>query len=124
MPLGWMISVYRQSNGGSTPASFGTQQGDRLAVWQTGPVGIRWLDELVEQQKAVHLGGNGYPIRYTATAADVVPRIRDDPPGAKPVWTHDPGDIVTSDWLGKTTYFFEGAMRADEWLIVEAWDES
>ncbi len=126
MPLGWHISIYRQQNDGTTPAVFGAPQGTRLAVWQTGLGGLGWLDELVKQQKAIDLGGNGYPMEYTAMAAHIIPQLRDDPPEAKPVWIFDEGDIILAGWLGKTTKDPEAmdACRPDEWLLIQAWDES
>jgi hypothetical protein len=126
MPLGWNIGVYRQQNDGSTPASFGAPAGTRLAVWQTGLGGLNWLDDLVSQKKAVSLGGNGYPVEYTAMAGYIIPRLRDDPPGAKGVWTFDEGDVLLPGWLGQTTKDIQAmnACRSDEWLLIQAWDES
>jgi hypothetical protein len=126
MPLGWHISVYRQQNDGSAPAAFGAPHGARLAVWQTGLSGLDWLDDLVNQHKAIDLGGNGYPMEYTAMASYIIPRLHGDPPLAKAVWTFDEGDIITPEWLGKTTKDTEAmdACCPDEWLIVQAWDES
>ena len=124
--LGWHISVYRQQDGGSAPASFGAPTSTRLAVWQTGLGGLDWIDDLVKQQKAILLGQNGYPTEYTATAAHVVAQLRDGPPEAKAAWTFDAGDIILPGWLGKTTRDPEAidACRLDEWLIIRAWDES
>ena len=65
---GWHIGVYKQANGGRSPATATSSQGRRLAVWQTGLGGLGWLSELVKAGKAVDLGGNGYPCRYTVTA--------------------------------------------------------
>jgi hypothetical protein len=126
MPLGWHISVYRQKTDGSAPAASGGSHGTRLAVWQTGLGGLDWLNELVKAQKAIQLGWNGYPMEYTATAKHITPRLRDDPPEAKPFWTFDKGDIITREWLGETTKDLEAmnACRPDEWLIIQAWDES
>jgi hypothetical protein len=126
MPLGWHISVYRQQNDGTAPASFDTKDGARLAVWQTGLGGLDWIDQLVKEQKAIDLGGNGYPLRYTALASHLVSQLRDGPPHAKAYWTYDPGDIILPGWLGKTTKDPEliDACRPDEWLLIEAWDES
>jgi hypothetical protein len=127
MPLGWHISIYRQKNDGTGPASFGAPRGTRLAVWQTGLGGLEWLDDLVKKQKAIDLGGNGgYPNEYTSMAAHIVPQLRDGPPEARPVWTFDSGDIITPQWLGKTTKDPRAmeACRPDEWLIIQAWDES
>jgi hypothetical protein len=126
MPLGWHISVYRQQTDGSAPAAFGAPRGTRLAVWQTGLGGLDWFNDLVKAQKAIDLGGNGYPMEYTAMAIHIVPRLRGDPPLAKPCWTFGKGDIVTDEWLGQTAKDLEAmnACRPDEWLVIRAWDES
>lgn len=126
MSLGWLISVYRQQNDGTAPASFGAPQGARLAVWQAGLDGLNWLDDLVKHQGAIDLGGDGYPLEYTAMAVHIIPRLRVEPPEARSVWTYHPGDIITEKWLGKTTKDAAAmdACRPDEWLIIEAWDES
>src|ERR1022692_5170069 len=124
--LGWHISVYRQQNGGSAPALFGAPQGPCLAVWQTGVNGLEWIDELVAQKKAIALGGNGYPMEYTVMAADIIEQLRNGPPLANALWSSDAGDILTSAWHGKT-FKDEKAMvacGADEWLLIQAWDES
>src|SRR5689334_11844949 len=97
--LGWHISVYRQKDGGLSPATAETLHGSRLAVWQTGLGGLDWLDELVETHKAVSLGENGgYPCRYTATADCLVPHIIDTPPQARRHWALGSGDIVDEKW--------------------------
>jgi hypothetical protein len=126
MPLGWHISVYRQQGDGSAPASFGAPHGERLAVWQTGLRGLEWLKELAKQGKAVDLGGNGYPMEFTAQAIHIIPQIREEPPLAKPYWSRDAGDVVLPGWAGKTTKDLEemDACRAEEWLLIQAWDES
>src|SRR6266436_3712887 len=99
MPLGWHIRVYRQQKDGSSPAVAGAAHGTRLAVWQTGVGGLDWLDDLVRQEKAIDLGGNGYPMEYTAKAEQIIPRLRGEPPGAKAVWTFDKGDVILAEWL-------------------------
>ena len=126
MPEGWHISVYRTQNDGSFPASFRAAHGARLAVWQTGPFGLDWLDDLVKQQKAIDLGGNGYPREYTAMAAHIIPQLRGEPPGAQAFWRVDTGDVITAEWEGKTTKDSEtiAACRPEEWLLIQAWDES
>ena len=126
MPLGWHISVYQQQTDGLAPAAFGAPRGARLTGWQTGLGGLDWFNELVKTEKAIQLSWNGYPMEYTAMAIHIVSRLRGDPPLAKPYWTVDKGDIITSEWLGKTTKDLEAmdACRPDEWLIIVAWDES
>ena len=125
--LGWHISIYKQRDGGASPAKALTPKGSRLAVWQTGLGGLDWLDELVKANKAINLGENcGYPCRYTATAECLVPHIIDTPPGARAHWALRLGDIVTKRWEGRTVIDREAlaSCAPNEWLLVEAWDES
>ena len=123
---GWHICVFRQQEGGATPATAESTEGTRLAVWQTGLGGLGWLDELVKSGNAINLGGNGYPCRYTATAEYLVPRIIEKPPEARHTWVYDPGDVLGEEWEGKTVIDRAAAeeCRSNEWLLVEAWDES
>jgi hypothetical protein len=124
--LGWHISIYRQTNDGATPAKDDSGLGARLAVWQTGLGGLDWIEELVKAGKAIDLGGNGYPCRYTATAENIIPRIIVEPPGARRIWSSGVHDILTEKWEGKTVIdrAVAVACRPDEWLLIEAWDES
>lgn len=125
--LGWHISVYKQHDGrGASPATFDSPTGDRLAVWQTGLGGTDWIDALVRAGAAVDLGGNGYPLRYTATAREALPRVLEGPPGARANWFLGASDILTEAWAGTTVIdeAASAACRQDEWLLVEAWDES
>ncbi len=124
--LGWHISVYRQADKRAAPATMKSREGARLAVWQTGWDGLQWIGELVKEGKAIDLGGNGYPCSYTAIAEHLVPHIIDGPPGAKDTWACGATDIITEKWEGKT--MIDQAAVADcnpdEWLMIEAWDES
>ena len=124
--LGWHISVYRLADGGQSPATPQSSMGARLAVWQTGWRGLDWLNELVADGKCIDLGGNGYPNRYTATAEFLIPRILDSPPLANRVWSRDESDVVLPEWEGRTVIDVEKAKAcpSNEWLLVEAWDES
>jgi hypothetical protein len=124
--LGFHISVYRQPDGGAAPATFTSPSGTRIAVWQTGLGGLDWLDQLAANSSAIGLGGNGYPIRYTATAQQILPRVLDGPPGAREHWVCDPGDIITAAWEGRTVidHGLAAQCRPDEWLLIQAWDES
>ncbi len=124
--LGWWIGVFRQAHGGSAPADADTEPGSRLAVWQTGWGGLDWLAELVKDGHAIDLGGNGYPSRFTAQCEQLRAQIEGGPPNANSVWAAGVDDIIGPAWLGKTTidkHAFDNC-SADEWLLVEAWDES
>jgi len=81
--VGWHISVFRQAEGGSLPATPTTKQADRIAVWRSSVGGLNWLDELAAQGNAIKLGGDGYPYWYTAQAAHLISRITDQPPEAR-----------------------------------------
>ena len=124
--LGWHISIYSQKDGGQAAPTAESPEGTRLAVWQTGSGGLDWLDELVKSGKAISLGGNGYPTRFTAIAEHLVPRILEQPPGARTPWTYDAHDILTDKWEGQTVINRAAAAQcqASEWLLVVAWDES
>ena len=139
--LGWNIAVYRLTE--PPPSQTATEQleehldqvsalpvseerGNRMAVWQTGIDGLRWLDELVGAGKAVSRMGSGYPSFYFARARDLAPQILQGPPCANAMWMSDPNDVLTSKWEGKTKVNRRALKRCggDEWLLVEAWDES
>ncbi len=79
--------------------------------------GRQWLDDLVRAGKAIDLGGNDYPSRYTAKAEVLAPWIRKYPPGAilkaeVPVSPDDEGQDRAAT----------GPCPPEEWLIVEVWD--
>ena len=126
--LGWHVSVYRQPDGGQSPAGFDSPSGARIAVWQTDVGGLDWLNELAKQGKAINLGGNGYPSRYTARAEILVPYLvaRDFP--ANETWLIPEGSFIPDPkaYVGATRVDQESAERCrpDEWLLVEVWDES
>lgn len=124
--LGWNVSVYRQKDGGHSPATDESTISARLAVWQTGDGGLDWLCDLAKAGKATNLGGDGYPNTFTAQAEYVIPRILDNPPHAREVWGRDEHDFVDETWAGKTVIDRDASRqcRFDEWLKIIAWDES
>ena len=88
---------------------------------------MQWLRELEAQGQAIDLGGDGYPLRYTAQAKHVLPKITEgEPPHANPRWLHGEGDIVQGYEHRKTQRKDEAiaACPPDAWLLIEAWDES
>lgn len=124
MPLGWHVSVYRQSSDGARPAAFDDDPGARLAVWQTSLGGLDWLKALVQDGRALALGGDGYPVEFAARAGDVIPTVLAGAPLARVGAIADAGDVLAAD--GRTVLAPDvlGACHPDEWLIVQAWDES
>lgn len=124
--MGWNVSVYRQSADRSVPARADAEVATRIAVWQTGLVGLEWIVELVRAGRAHPLGGDGYPCRYTALATDLIPMIISGPPEARDPWVYDPGDVLSLQWVGHTLVDRKAAecCLPDEWLVIETWDES
>lgn len=126
--LGWHISVYRQPDGGHSPATFESPEGARLAVWQTGLEGLDWLKDLTKQGKAVDLSGNGYPCRFTAQAQHLTTYIVGESLQANETWIIPEGSVIPNPeaYVGKTQIDHEHIQqcRTDEWLLIQAWDES
>lgn len=124
--IGWHISIYRQASGATGPATVNTPTGNRLAILQFGPDGLAWLVDLVQAGKAIELGGDGYPFRYTAMAEAVLPNLVDKPqPGQDPRslgWKV----LRTGQWEGRAEldHSVIADCCANEWVIIEAWDES
>lgn len=123
--LGWHISVYRQKDGGASPATPDSEPGTRLAVWQASFDGLKWIEDLVKAGKAIAFPGNGYPNQYTATVENLLPHITETPM-ARTYWLREQDDIVTDQWAGQTVMDSAaiGECRPGEWLQIVAWDES
>ncbi len=119
--LGWGISVFRKSDEDSHDIKNLT-----LARWETGAFGLGWLDELVKENKAVDLGGNGYPLRYSITAGVLFPILKAGLPkhGTPPVIGDD--YMLPKGWNGNLLLNEKKFLTcpSDEILIVEAWDLS
>jgi hypothetical protein len=137
--LGWHISVYRlQGNAQAVLNALHPDTADqilreaagsprsRIAVWQAGLDGLDWIDQLVEHGQAIALPGNGYPNHFFAPAHQLLTALMEGPPEAKEAWTFDAGDVIGPAWEGRTVVDEAAAAecRPDEWLLVEAWDES
>lgn len=114
MSIGWVHWVYRQTDGGMSPANNDSENGELLARWEDD-LGGRWFDELL---KAGHLIGpdDGGPGTYTAKARDL-----------RPVFTEvrrwrDELEQKWGDCYKVRTNFVEWEAveecAPDEWLIV------
>lgn len=138
--LGWNISVYRLRVVNSASkgtllsgqalecalSKAATLPRTRIAVWQTGLDGLDWIDEIVKSGQGIARHGGGYPDHYFVRAPNLLRQILDGPPHAREVWVLEPTDSLLPNWEGKTVIDRSEAARcsADEWLLVEAWDES
>ena len=124
--LGWHIGVFRLEGDRESPGTADSPLGARLAEWQTGIEGLGWIRDLVRHERAAGLGGNGYPLRFTARARDLIGPILDGPPEANLVWLFETGDVLLPGWAGKTVINRAAIDECSpaEWLLVEAWDAS
>ena len=94
--------------------------------------GLDWIETLRKEGKATQLKNGGYPNRYTAMAADVLPLIQGD--GVKPVddgiWTFgvDEGEEYATPpgWMGTPNLRLDNIQScpSDALLTIDAWDLS
>lgn len=68
--LGWWIVIKE----GRTEGELAARDGP-LASWEAGMFDLHWLNALVAAGKAQKLRSGGYPNRYEARAADVLPLL-------------------------------------------------
>lgn len=117
--LGWEVFVYRHR---------ATNPGEGLLVgrWMTGIFGLKWIDELVKAQRAVDLGGNGYPCRYSMAASTFMSVVTNGLP------SHDTPPVIGEDYALPAGWNSEPELNMavlaecgrDEELVIEAWDQS
>jgi hypothetical protein len=113
--LGWEVLVYR-------PASPDVV----IARWKTGPSGLRWLDRLAKDNKAVDLGGNGYPDKYTVVAGVLLPILRAGLPASDSALVIGTDYVLPAGWSSDLDWNQPEALACDrnDQLVVEAWDQS
>jgi len=70
--LGWWITISTHFADGE-PAE--EHRAAQLAQWETVVGGLSWIDRLVEAGLAQQVQDGGYPSRYTARWADVLPML-------------------------------------------------
>lgn len=128
--IGWRINVYRlkdpgllvgqsffwirlREKGGRERLRASVTLGDTLATWAGGVGATDWLEHLRIDGHVIEgpLMG-GYPVSYFGKARHVVPVILSGPPGER--WPMD-GDIDAEALV---------LCSPDDWLLVEAWDQS
>ena len=118
--LGYQIYVTRKNSQQSDDAT------KSLASWQTGPGGLLWLRKLVAQEKAINIGGNGYPDLYSITKKDFDQLFENQEPSQK-IFVDIGDDYVIENhklWGVKIDLDILNLISPDELLIVEVWDES
>jgi hypothetical protein len=98
----------------------------RLAVWQTGLGGTDWLDGLAVSGRAATTMHSGYPESYLLRFRDLQWLLDHGLLSPAVPWRSAPGDTFGPGYLGTDTSYPEAiaATAPDEWILVEAWDES
>lgn len=124
--LGWHISVFRLKERGPEAPNALAERAELVAVWQSDASGLDWIDPLLRQGQATTISADGYPSLYAVKAGSIHPVISNGPPNANPVWKREMGDVIGPLWLGGTTVHPDVLAQCEpnEWLLVEAWDES
>lgn len=113
--LGWEVFVYRPT----TPDVF-------IARWKTSMFGLKWLDRLVGDNKAIDLGGNGYPDRYAVAAGVLLPMIKAGLPANDSPLVIGDDYVLPEGWSSEIDWNRQEVLACEgsEQLIVEAWDRS
>lgn len=121
--LGWEIYIYRLHSG-DTQDSLNLTNENLLASWLTGLGGLNWIEAIVKEGKAEDLGGNGYPIRYTTTASEILAKISSEP--LRHEYPLVIGDDYPSGWISNVSFDYSKISQClpDEQLLIEAWDQS
>ncbi|MFE6868701.1 hypothetical protein ACFVFS_19335 [Kitasatospora sp. NPDC057692] len=102
--LGWWFVV-------TAPAE-GDGEGEVLAKWETGLGGLDWIAALAAAGRAEQLRFDGYPLRYTVRAAEVLPLLAD---GSVFGAGHQPHEVHFERVAG---------CPPEAVLTVDAWDQS
>ena len=124
--IGWWIVVSTHSPEERDRADQEARRAAILAQWETGADGIRWIEHLSAEGKATKLTGGGYPNRYTAKAANVLPLLAGGPPAHRgpPIIGDD--YVMPANWKGNVIFHQDKieACPPDQVLTIDAWDQS
>lgn len=121
--LGWFITIARQD----ANATAGSKDVQTLATWETSLGGLDWIDALVAQGKATRESAGGYPTRYVADAAAVLPiLLAQQVPVHRDFGSVADDDVSPAGWTGRIHFHADriALCSHDEPLIIEAWDQS
>lgn len=126
--LGWWITVSSLSPAAKDSASREEKNDNTLATWETGLGGTSWLENLAAQGKATWDRSNdGYPWRFVARAADVLPLLTAGLPKHDGVLTISDEEFVTPAGWSSQVQLRKKAVSLcapDAFLTVDAWDQS
>lgn len=95
-----------------------------LANWETSVSGIRWVEKLVKEGKAIQLLAGGYPNRYTAMADDVLPFLARGIPDHNDITIIGDDYVMPAGWKGNVIMHEDkiSACPPDQILTIDVWD--
>jgi hypothetical protein len=123
--IGWWILVIAQTPEERAAGDDGVKE-SVLAKWEASLAGIDWIDALVKTGKAAQVLAGGYPSRYRAVAADVLPQIANGPPAHSGPTVFGDDYVMPGDWSGNVTMHRDRIERCppSQMLTIEVWDQS
>lgn len=118
--LGWQIIIYPEGAEGSVRSAA------TVATWKTGLGGTDWLERLVQAGKADSRHAGGYPRSYRMLWRDLLPELLNQPQ------PYDGPPVIGEDYVMEPGWFEHKTLnraalalcQADDWMIVDAWDQS
>lgn len=108
--LGWWLTLLTQESTNEQIHDKSTL----IATWETGLGGLEWLSPLRAQGSALQLSHNGYPNSYRIQAGALKALFSQNPPPSRS------GPSVWQQFYPERL----NACRDDQWLWLEAWDQS
>ncbi|MDR2528788.1 MAG: hypothetical protein LBD04_07220 [Synergistaceae bacterium] len=124
--LGWWIIIKDPTLGKDKDPKAG-----RLADWEVGINGDKWLKDLEKAGKAVLVKSNcGYPNLYRALAGDVLPPLLDNgPPSFPGLGFFEEFCYIPAGWTRRLSFDWKAIAaclsdQADQELLIEVWDLS
>lgn len=130
--IGWWIVVSTHGPEERDKTDQESRRAAILAQWEAGAEGIRWIEHLSIEGKATKLSGSGYPNRYTAKAADVLPLIEgggiQPPKDGMWVFGIDESEEYAQPpgWMSKLEVHADrvAACPVGHVLTIDAWNQS
>lgn len=118
--LGWHIIVFPEGGSGRYDSP------DVVCRWETGLGGTSWLEQMVENHRALKVNGSGYPCAYIMLWEDLLPELLEQPkPYNGPLLIGEDYIMEKGWWQGKQVNA-EALARClpDTLMRVNAWDQS
>ncbi len=122
--LGFLIIVYPE--GAKLTKLPQIQDPETVAHWLVGYSGIDWLEDMVKTGLATCLNSSGYPCQYRMLWKDLLPELLIQPKPHRGPPVIGEGYAMESGWTDPKKINREALARrqSDDWMIVDAWDQS